>query len=80
MSHGRGSARMPDMSEPQRQASQPGRAAVFIGVAAGLGANVAIYLVAWWISKRTPTDWGGYAGFALSPPSPRSSVLERRSL
>ena len=53
------------MSDPQRHATKPsGRAPVFIGVAAGLGANVAVYLVAWWVSKRTPNDWGGYAGFA----------------
>jgi hypothetical protein len=56
---------MPIMSEPQRQATQPsGWAPLLICVAAGLGANLVVYLVAWWVSKRTPSDWGGYAGFA----------------
>jgi len=29
----------------------------------GLGANVAIYLVAWWRSKRVSNDYGGSDGF-----------------
>jgi hypothetical protein len=52
------------MSQSQPVPQGPDRTPVFIGVAGGLGANLAVYLVAWWVSKRTPNDWGGHAGLA----------------
>ena len=48
------------MSQPHDMEAQPsGRTPALIGVGAGLGVNLAVYLVAWWVSKSVGDPRGG---------------------